>query len=69
VNSPVVIDGMTVRPGDVIHADVNGALVIPPDVADQVYDQALAVRRKEQAMFDSLRSPGMTLDAYLASRT
>ena len=30
VGSPVVIDGMTVRPGDIIHADVNGAIVIPP---------------------------------------
>jgi len=27
--SPVVIDGMTVRTGDIIHADVNGVLCIP----------------------------------------
>ncbi len=29
VNGPVMIDGMRVRPGDIIHADVNGALVVP----------------------------------------
>ena len=58
VNSPVVIDGMTVRPGDFIHADINGAIVIPPSVADRVYDQAVAVRDKEQALFEQWRQPG-----------
>lgn len=67
VNSPVVIDGMTVRPGDIIHADENGALVIPAAVADQVYDQALAVRQSEAAFFAKLNAPGMTLDRYLSN--
>ncbi len=65
LNSTVMIDGMTVRPGDVIHADVNGAVVIPHEVADQVYDKAVAVRKKEQGLFAQWRAPGMTLDAYL----
>ena len=59
---------MTVRPGDFIHADENGALVIPPAVADQVYDQALAVQEQESAMFAELRSPDYSLDDYLASQ-
>ena len=58
VNSPVVIDGMTVRPGDFVHADVNGAIVIPPHLADQVYEQALAVQQSEQALFATLRAQG-----------
>jgi hypothetical protein len=66
VGSPVVIDGMTVRPGDIIHADENGALTIPAAVADQVYDQAMAVRQAEAAFFAELRQPGLTLEAYLA---
>lgn len=68
VNSTVIIDGMTVKPGDFIHADVNGVMVIPAAVADQVYDKAKAVRESEAAFFAKLRSPGMTLDAYLALR-
>ena len=67
LNTTVVIDGMTVRPGDVIHADVNGAVVIPHEVADQVYDKAVAVRKKEQGLFAKWRSPSMTLDEYLNS--
>ncbi len=66
VNSPVVIDGMTVRPGDIVHADVNGALVIPPAVADQVYDQAMLVRQREQALFAKWRAPSYTLAEYLS---
>jgi regulator of RNase E activity RraA len=65
LNSTVVIDGMTVRPGDVIHADVNGSALIPREAADQVYDKALAVRKKEQGLFARWRAPGFTLDEYL----
>jgi regulator of RNase E activity RraA len=68
VNSPVVIDGMTVRPGDFIHADGNGVLLIPPDVADQVYDQAVVVREREQAQFQQWRSPEWRLEEYLEER-
>ena len=66
VGSPVVVDGMTVRSGDIIHADVNGAIAIPPSVADQVYARALEVRQKESALFARLRDPAMTLEKYLA---
>ena len=59
---------MTVRPGDFIHADENGALVIPPAVADQVHDQALAVQEQEAAMFADLRRPDFSLDEYLAAQ-
>lgn len=69
VNSPVVIDGMTIRPGDVIHADINGAIVIPGQAADQVHAKALEVLEHEQALFRTLRAPNVTLDTYLASRT
>ena len=68
IGSPVVIDGMTVRPGDIIHADVNGAIVIPPKVADQVYEKAVAVREYEEKLFARLRAPGMTIEKYLAEQ-
>jgi regulator of RNase E activity RraA len=62
VGSPVLIDGMTVRSGDIIHADINGALVIPFAVADQVYDKAVVVREREAANFARWRVPGFTVD-------
>lgn len=66
VNSPVVIDGMTVRPGEILHADINGAITIPAQVADQVFDQAVAVRRREAELFAGWRSPDFNIDRYLA---
>jgi 4-hydroxy-4-methyl-2-oxoglutarate aldolase len=66
VNSPVVIDGMIVRPGDIIHADVNGALCIPPTVADQVLAKAQAVRQREAALFARWRAMDYTIEKYLA---
>jgi 4-hydroxy-4-methyl-2-oxoglutarate aldolase len=68
VNSPVVIDGMTVCPGDILHADVNGVLSIPAEIADRVYDQALAVRQFEQEYFARLRRPGVSIQDYLAGK-
>jgi len=65
VGNAVVIDGMTVQPGDIIHADVNGTLVIPPAVADQVYAKAQLVREREANLFSKWRAPGYTLKEYL----
>jgi 4-hydroxy-4-methyl-2-oxoglutarate aldolase len=61
VNGPVVIDGMTVRPGDVIHADVNGALVIAPEMAHQVYEQGLIVQENERKRLARLHEVGLEL--------
>ena len=68
IGSPVMIDGMTVRCGDIIHADANGAIVIPSKVADQVYERTAAFRVWEQGVFAKLRAPGMTIEKYLAEQ-
>jgi hypothetical protein len=66
VGSPVVIDGMTVNSGDVIHADLNGVLCIPRRLADRVHAKALEVRQNEAAHFERLRAPGMSIEKWLA---
>ncbi len=65
VGSAVVIDGMTVRPGDVLHADENGVIAIPASVVDEVYDKAVAVQERESAFHAKLRAPGMTIEKHL----
>lgn len=45
-NCPVEICGMTVNPGDLIHADQHGAIVIPLEIAPEL---AEACRRVENA--------------------
>ncbi len=44
---PVVIEGVIVRPGDVLMADIDGALVIPRPLAVQVLERAETIEKNE----------------------
>ena len=68
IGNTVVIDGMTVKRGDILHADVNGVVTIPAEAADQVYDRASEVAQREAQLFARLRAPDMTLDKLLGPR-
>jgi regulator of RNase E activity RraA len=63
VNVAVSLAGLDVQPGDLLHGDVNGVLVIPESVADRVAGQALRVRAAEREVLEFLRKPGLTVDA------
>ena len=48
INIPVTCGGVTVRPGDIVRADVNGAVVVPQEAAAEVLASAAAVRDREE---------------------
>jgi regulator of RNase E activity RraA len=54
---PVEIAGMTVMPGDLIHADENGAVVIPADRVADVFAAAGQVSAKEARLFAMFAEP------------
>lgn len=56
----VTVHGMTVNPGDLIHADQHGAVVIPIDVADQVPQAAADIAAKEQVLIKASGEPGFS---------
>jgi regulator of RNase E activity RraA len=58
----VRVAGMTVRSGDLIHADCHGAVVIPLDVAAKVPEAAELCGRRETPILDIARSPAFTLE-------
>ena len=62
INVPVQISGLTINPGDLLHGDVNGLLVVPDGVADRVIDEVMKVREAEKAMLDLVRQPGFSVD-------
>lgn len=62
VNVAVTVAGLPLRPGDLLHGDVNGVLVIPESVADRVADEARRVREAEREVLDFLRQPGLSVD-------
>ncbi|MEL7210633.1 MAG: RraA family protein [Actinomycetota bacterium] len=56
----VTVHGMTVRPGDLIHADQHGAVVIPPDVAAEVPGAAAKIAAGERVIIEAAQQPGFT---------
>lgn len=56
INVPVVCGGVTVNPGDVVMADENGVLVLGPEVAAGVVEQAVASDNAEPELLRQLRS-------------
>jgi regulator of RNase E activity RraA len=66
VGSTVVVGGLTVRPGDLIHGDVNGVISIPLEIASEVAAAAAQVRVDEQAVFDLMADPSAELEAIKA---
>ncbi len=59
-NVPVEVHGMRVAPGDLIHADQHGAVVIPLDVAAQVPQAAADIAAKEAVLITASQQPGFT---------
>lgn len=49
----VTVHGMTVQPGDLIHADQHGAVVIPLEVADRVPEAAARIAAQERIIIDA----------------
>jgi 4-hydroxy-4-methyl-2-oxoglutarate aldolase len=62
VNIPVTLEGMAVNPGDLLHGDANGVLVVPVAVADRVAAEAERVRADEREVLDFVRAPGLTVE-------
>jgi regulator of RNase E activity RraA len=58
----VRVAGMTVRSGDLIHADCHGAVVIPLDIAPKVPEAAELCGRRETPILEIARSPDFTLE-------
>lgn len=56
------VAGMTVRNGDLIHADSHGAIVIPVDVAARLPEAAELCARREVPILEIARSASFTLD-------
>ena len=64
VNVPVVIDGLAIQPGDLIHGDANGVTLVPLSIAGQVADAAQGVRQSEARLMDYINGPDFSIDGF-----
>jgi 4-hydroxy-4-methyl-2-oxoglutarate aldolase len=65
---PVTIAGVTIRPGDLLHADQHGVCIVPLEVAPQLAEACAEVERRERPLLEYCRSADFDLEAYIRLR-
>jgi regulator of RNase E activity RraA len=68
VGIPVIVGGLAISPGDLLHGDQHGVLKIPEDTAAQLPALAARIRDEEQAIVKWARSAEFAIDGLLALR-
>ncbi len=64
IHVPVHVGGLTVRPGDLLHADANGVVSIPLEVAADVADACEDFVATEKRIMDFLERKDVTPSSY-----
>jgi len=64
---PVTVAGMLVSPGDIVHADRHGAVVIPAEVVAKIPEAADLLARREKVLLEACRAPGFGSAAIRAA--
>jgi len=62
VGVPVQVCGLVIRPGDLLHCDENGVLLVPGGLEEKLPPAVEAVRRRERRLMDWVRSEAFSLD-------
>jgi regulator of RNase E activity RraA len=55
---PVEVGGLVVRPGDILHADPNGVVSIPPAILDDLPDAIDKILTTESEELERMRREG-----------
>ncbi len=61
---PVIFDGVTINPGDWIFGDIDGVVIIPKDMFEDVIETALKTIKKEDMVRSRLQSGTSLQQAY-----
>lgn len=61
VNVPVVIDGVEIRPNDLLHGDRNGLTKVPSEIAEQIPAAAAKVLQAEAELISYIKSDAFTV--------
>jgi len=61
---PVVCGGVKVNPGDMVFGDVDGVVVIPQEIADEVINRAWEKVKGESNVREELRSGASVVDTF-----
>jgi regulator of RNase E activity RraA len=62
----IEVDGVRIRPGDVIYGDRDGTLVVPAEAVTEAFVRAFEKARGEHAVLKALEQGMSTVDAFAA---
>ena len=62
--TPVEIDGVLVRPDDVIFGDIDGVVVVPAEAVEAVFQAALEKVRGEHLVREAIENGMSASDAF-----
>ncbi|MDH3499507.1 MAG: RraA family protein [Acidimicrobiia bacterium] len=65
IGVPVRVFGLTIRPGDLVHADRHGAVIIAPDHLARLPDAIRRVQESEAPILEAARRPDFSLEMFL----
>lgn len=69
IDQPVRVFGLTIRPGDLVHADRHGAVVVPDDVIPRLAGAIRTLLATERLVLDPARAEGFDFAAFEAAWT
>jgi len=61
MGATVAVDGMEVRPGDLLHGDQHGVMTIPLEIAPAIHDVAIGLRDSQKKVIEFCRSPDFSV--------
>jgi 4-hydroxy-4-methyl-2-oxoglutarate aldolase len=68
IHRAVRVGGVTIQPGDLLHADANGVTTIPAEIASEIADAAAEYVKAETIVLDYLKSGAPEAKAFGEAR-
>ena len=62
VGVPIQVKGLGICPGDLLHGDENGLIVVPKEGLEKLPAAVEVVRARERALIEFVRGPGFTFE-------
>ncbi|WP_245893477.1 RraA family protein [Polaribacter butkevichii] len=61
---PIEIDKVRINPGDIIYGDLDGVVIVPQEIQDEVFHKALEKARGEKLVLEALQKGMTTVEAF-----
>ncbi|RJP19847.1 MAG: RraA family protein [Candidatus Abyssobacteria bacterium SURF_5] len=68
IGTPVSVGGLTIKPGDLLHGDQHGVIVIPHEIAGEVAGRAHEVEESERGIINFFRSSDFNPETFIDAK-